>query len=70
MLGFFCGDIVGLEGASGLPSSGTSSSCASSRGDSDSPADEPPTPVAGEGAEAGADYPAPSEGTVPRPAAS
>ena len=35
----------------------------------DRSADEPPTPLAGEGAEAGACDPAPGEGAVPRPAA-
>ena len=35
-----------------------------------SPANEPPTPPACEGAKVGACYPAPSEGTVQRPAAS
>ena len=36
----------------------------------DRPADEPPTPPAGEGAEADAGDPAPDEGAVPRPAVS
>ena len=36
----------------------------------DRPADEPPTPPDGEGAEAGAGDSAPGEGAVPRPAAS
>ena len=43
---------------------------AAENGDSDRPADEPPTPPASEGAEAGAGDPAPGEGAVPRPAAS
>ena len=34
------------------------------------PAEEPPTPLAGEGAEAGAGDPAPCEGAVPCPATS
>ena len=36
----------------------------------DRPANEPPTPPAGESAEAGAGDPAPGEGAMPRPAAS
>ena len=91
MLGYFYGDIVGLEGdASGLRSD---QPCRRRVGKGDEfnkaalaqqalaapapaagengarPADKLPTPPAGEGDEAGAGYPAPGEGAVPRPAA-
>ena len=97
MLGFFYGNIVGLEGTSGLSSDQPCRRRVSNlKGDEFNkaapappplcrhqpllrqqpdkngarPADETPTPPAGEGAEAGDGDPAPGEGAVPRPAAS
>ena len=85
MMGYFYGDIVGLEGASGLRSD---QPCRRRVGKGDEfnkaapappapaapancarPADEPLTPPAGEGAEDGAGDPAHGKGAVPRPAA-
>ena len=95
MLGYFYGDIVGLEGASGLrsdqpcrrrvskgdefnkaapappaPPPAPAAPAPAARENGARPSDEPPTPLAGEGAEAGDGDPAPGEGAMPRPAAS
>ena len=87
MLGYFYGDIVGLEGASGLrsdqpcrrrvikgdefnktaPALTASAAPAPAAGEN---TEEPHTPPAGEGAEAGAGDPAPCEGAVQCPATS
>ena len=94
MLGFFYGDIVGLEGTSGLrsdqpgrmrvgkedefntalaqqaPPQAPAAPAPAAGDNGDRPAEEPSTPLASEGAEAGAGGPAPCEGAVPRLAAS
>ena len=93
MLGCFYGNIVGLEGASGLrldqpcrrrvskgdefnkaapapPAPAATAPAAEENGARPVTVDEPPTPPAREGAEAGAGDPAPGEGAVARPATS
>ena len=68
MLGFFYGDIVGLEGASGLRSDQTGRRRVGTGDQFNNAAG--PSAGTGEGAEAGDGDPAPGVGAVPHPAAS